>query len=79
MWDDRYHDGGRLSDQQMALLQYQQENIHFLNEEVCNHWSVVALADIILILLLFFLMRDHNNICSKGNLIVGLLHESNRW
>ncbi|XP_031093875.1 protein FIP1-like [Ipomoea triloba] len=30
----RYHDGGRLSDQQMALLQYQQENIHFLNEEI---------------------------------------------
>ncbi|CAH9101789.1 unnamed protein product [Cuscuta epithymum] len=30
----RYHDGGRLSDQQMALLHYQQENIHFLNEEI---------------------------------------------
>ncbi|PHT73596.1 hypothetical protein T459_24381 [Capsicum annuum] len=30
----RYQDGGRLSDQQMALLQYQQENIHFLSEEV---------------------------------------------
>lgn len=31
----RYQDGGRLSDQLMTLLQYQQENIHFLNEEVC--------------------------------------------
>lgn len=31
----RYQDGGRLSDQLMALLQYQQENIHFLSEEVC--------------------------------------------
>lgn len=30
----RYHDGGRLSDQQMALLQYQRENLHYLNEEV---------------------------------------------
>nr|AUS89438.1 frigida-interacting protein [Sesuvium portulacastrum] len=30
----RYHEGGRLSDQQMALLQYQRENIHFLCEEV---------------------------------------------
>ncbi|KAF6162427.1 hypothetical protein GIB67_017315 [Kingdonia uniflora] len=30
----RYHDGGRLSDQQMALLQYQRENIHFLSEEI---------------------------------------------
>ncbi|KAG5569574.1 hypothetical protein H5410_059340, partial [Solanum commersonii] len=30
----RYQDGGRLSDQQMALLQYQQENIHFLGEEI---------------------------------------------
>ncbi|XP_030469803.1 protein FIP1-like isoform X2 [Syzygium oleosum] len=30
----RYHDGGRLSDQQMALLQYQRENLHFLSEEV---------------------------------------------
>ncbi|KAF3616975.1 putative 3'-hydroxy-N-methyl-(S)-coclaurine 4'-O-methyltransferase-like [Capsicum annuum] len=29
-----YQDGGRLSDQQMALLQYQQENIHFLSEEI---------------------------------------------
>ncbi|XP_057543776.1 protein FIP1 isoform X4 [Amaranthus tricolor] len=29
----RYHDG-RLSDQQMALLQYQRENIHFLCEEI---------------------------------------------
>ncbi|KAE8674363.1 tubulin--tyrosine ligase-like protein 12-like [Hibiscus syriacus] len=27
-----YHDGGRLSDQQMALLQYQRENLHFLSE-----------------------------------------------
>lgn len=33
----RYQDGGRLSDQQMALLQYQQENIHFLSEEVCGY------------------------------------------
>ncbi|KAI5674263.1 hypothetical protein M9H77_14627 [Catharanthus roseus] len=30
----RHHDGGRLSDQQMALLQYQRENIHFLSEEI---------------------------------------------
>ncbi|KAI4381006.1 hypothetical protein MLD38_007125 [Melastoma candidum] len=30
----RYYDGGQLSDQQMALLQYQRENLHFLNEEV---------------------------------------------
>lgn len=30
----RYHDGGRLSDQQMALLQYQRENVHYLSEEV---------------------------------------------
>ncbi|ONH97584.1 hypothetical protein PRUPE_7G198700 [Prunus persica] len=30
----RYHDAGRLSDQQMALLQYQRENLHFLSEEV---------------------------------------------
>ncbi|RYR67457.1 hypothetical protein Ahy_A03g013833 isoform C [Arachis hypogaea] len=29
----KYHDG-RLSDQQMALLQYQRENLHFLSEEV---------------------------------------------
>ncbi|XP_047249721.1 uncharacterized protein LOC124885635 isoform X4 [Capsicum annuum] len=29
-----YQDGGRLSDQLMALLQYQQENIHFLSEEI---------------------------------------------
>lgn len=29
----RYHDA-RLSDQQMALLQYQRENIHYLSEEV---------------------------------------------
>ncbi|XP_074575256.1 protein FIP1-like isoform X2 [Curcuma longa] len=32
--DMRYYDGGRLSDQQMALLQYQRENLHYLNEEV---------------------------------------------
>lgn len=31
---NRYYDGGRLSDQQMALLQYQRENLHYLNEEV---------------------------------------------
>lgn len=30
----RYHDGGRLADQQMALLQYQRENLHFLSEEI---------------------------------------------
>ena len=30
----RYYDAGRLSDQQMALLQYQRENLHFLSEEV---------------------------------------------
>ncbi|CAL0325501.1 unnamed protein product [Lupinus luteus] len=30
----RYHDGGRLSDQQMALLQYQRENLHFLSQEI---------------------------------------------
>ncbi|XP_019433734.1 PREDICTED: uncharacterized protein LOC109340483 isoform X1 [Lupinus angustifolius] len=29
----RYYDG-RLSDQQMALLQYQRENLHFLSEEI---------------------------------------------
>ncbi|GAU37232.1 hypothetical protein TSUD_375340 [Trifolium subterraneum] len=29
----KYHDG-RLSDQQMALLQYQRENLHFLSEEI---------------------------------------------
>ncbi|ONK66117.1 uncharacterized protein A4U43_C06F4320 [Asparagus officinalis] len=34
MEDLRYHDGGRLSDQQMALLQYQRENLHYLSEEV---------------------------------------------
>ncbi|KMZ60465.1 hypothetical protein ZOSMA_59G00250 [Zostera marina] len=34
--DLRYHDGGRLSDQQMALLQYQRETIHFLNEEILH-------------------------------------------
>ncbi|KAL5698259.1 Cleavage polyadenylation factor subunit fip1 [Ranunculus cassubicifolius] len=32
--DMRYHDGGCLSDQQMALLQYQRENIHYLSEEI---------------------------------------------
>ncbi|CAA6658682.1 unnamed protein product [Spirodela intermedia] len=32
--DLRYYDGGRLSDQQMALLQYQRENMHYLSEEV---------------------------------------------
>ncbi|XP_060961391.1 protein FIP1 [Cannabis sativa] len=30
----RYYDAGRLSDQQMALLQYQRENLHFLSEEI---------------------------------------------
>ncbi|XP_024967177.1 protein FIP1-like isoform X2 [Cynara cardunculus var. scolymus] len=30
----RYHDGGRLSDQQMALLQYQRDNLNFLSEEI---------------------------------------------
>ncbi|XP_015572966.1 protein FIP1 isoform X2 [Ricinus communis] len=30
----RYHHGGRLSDQQMALLQYQRENLHFMSEEI---------------------------------------------
>nr|XP_043619114.1 protein FIP1 [Erigeron canadensis] len=30
----RYHDGGQLSDQQMALLQYQRENLNFLGEEI---------------------------------------------
>ncbi|KAJ3695584.1 hypothetical protein LUZ60_000961 [Juncus effusus] len=32
--DLRYYDVGRLSDQQMALLQYQRENLHYLSEEV---------------------------------------------
>ncbi|OAY54003.1 protein FIP1 [Manihot esculenta] len=32
----RYHDSGRLSDQQMALLQYQRENLHFLSEEILH-------------------------------------------
>ncbi|XP_078430949.1 protein FIP1-like isoform X2 [Wolffia australiana] len=32
--DLRYYDSGRLSDQQMALLQYQRENMHYLCEEV---------------------------------------------
>lgn len=35
-WYHRYHEGGRLSDEQMALLQYQRENLHFLSEEVCD-------------------------------------------
>ncbi|EOY30253.1 FRIGIDA interacting protein 1 [Theobroma cacao] len=39
--DLRYHDGGRLSDQQMALLQYQRENLHFLSEEVL-YWTTVT-------------------------------------
>jgi hypothetical protein len=30
----RYHETGRLSDEQMALLQYQRENLHFLSEEI---------------------------------------------
>ncbi|KAF3542594.1 hypothetical protein DY000_02000910 [Brassica cretica] len=30
----RYHEAGRLSDQQMALLQYQRENLHYLSEEI---------------------------------------------
>uniref|UniRef100_A0A3Q7HBX8 Uncharacterized protein n=1 Tax=Solanum lycopersicum TaxID=4081 RepID=A0A3Q7HBX8_SOLLC len=30
----RYQDGGPLFDQLMDLLQYHQENIHFLSEEV---------------------------------------------
>ncbi|XP_078157642.1 protein FIP1-like isoform X2 [Carex rostrata] len=30
----RYYDAGGLSDQQMALLQYQRENLHYLSEEV---------------------------------------------
>jgi hypothetical protein len=34
VWQNRYHEGGRLSDEQMALLQYQRENLHFLSEEV---------------------------------------------
>ena len=37
VWCTRYHDVGRLSDQQMALLQYQRENLHFLSEEVLDH------------------------------------------
>ncbi|KAJ4754252.1 FRIGIDA interacting protein 1 [Rhynchospora pubera] len=32
--DLRYYDSGSLSDQQMALLQYQRENLHYLSEEV---------------------------------------------
>ncbi|XP_075673472.1 protein FIP1-like isoform X2 [Castanea sativa] len=30
----RYHESGRLSDEQMALLQYQRENLHYLSEEI---------------------------------------------
>jgi hypothetical protein len=33
----RYHEAGRLSDQQMALLQYQRENLHYLSEELTIH------------------------------------------
>lgn len=42
IWWNRYHDG-RLSDQQMALLQYQRENIHFLCEEV-NVYAYLILS-----------------------------------
>lgn len=38
-WCRRYYDA-RLSDQQMALLQYQRENLHFLSEEVWTIWSI---------------------------------------
>lgn len=34
IWCNRYHESGRLSDEQMALLQYQRENLHYLSEEV---------------------------------------------
>ncbi|XP_062220480.1 protein FIP1-like isoform X2 [Phragmites australis] len=34
MVEDRRYNDGRLSDQQMVLLQYQRENIHYLSEEV---------------------------------------------
>jgi hypothetical protein len=34
----RYYDT-RLSDQQMALLQYQRQNIHYLSEEVFEFWN----------------------------------------
>ncbi|XP_042469032.1 protein FIP1-like isoform X1 [Zingiber officinale] len=40
--DMRYYDGGRLSDQQMALLQYQRENLHYLNEEVLRLQECVS-------------------------------------
>lgn len=40
----RYHDGGRLSDQQMALLQYQRENLHYLSEEVMPHQRILHLS-----------------------------------
>ncbi|THG01246.1 hypothetical protein TEA_008042 [Camellia sinensis var. sinensis] len=40
----RYHDGGRLADQQMALLQYQRENLHFLSEEMNQLQSELSLA-----------------------------------
>ena len=48
---DRYHEGGRLSDQQMALLQYQRENIHFLSEEVCDYFDVFDGSSKVLMLL----------------------------
>ena len=44
VWCDRYHDGSRLSDQQMALLQYQRENLHFLSEEVRDHLKLYGAA-----------------------------------
>lgn len=44
---DRYHDAGRLSDQQMALLQYQRENLHFLSEEV-SHGVLLRLVVVLL-------------------------------
>lgn len=37
----RYHEAGRLSDQQMALLQYQRENLHYLSEEVRITWNIL--------------------------------------
>lgn len=45
-WCYRYHDG-RLSDQQMALLQYQRENLHFLSEEVCHNLNHPLIVDYI--------------------------------
>ncbi|TXG61661.1 hypothetical protein EZV62_013024 [Acer yangbiense] len=41
----RYHDGGRLSDQQMALLQYQRENLHFLSEEFLTGSKLKPVSD----------------------------------